>query len=90
MTSQRILCAHCHQVIGAYEPLVVRHNGADRVTSIAAEPGLPVAGAEHLHADCADETAPQAEVVRINPVVTEAADGAQSAAGRGNRDRRVG
>jgi hypothetical protein len=41
-------CAHCGDVIGMYEPLVVIEDGAARQTSCAAEPPL-LAGA---HGDC--------------------------------------
>jgi hypothetical protein len=51
----RLHCSHCAQIIGAYEPLVVRVDGHDRASSLAAEPALPLAGAAHLHAACARE-----------------------------------
>jgi hypothetical protein len=42
----------CAKVIGVYEPLVVRSRGEVRETSLAAEPDLPVSGAEHFHLAC--------------------------------------
>jgi len=45
-------CLHCAKVIGVYEPLVVRTRGEVRETSLAAEPDLPLAGAEHFHLEC--------------------------------------
>jgi hypothetical protein len=46
-------CSACSAIIGVYEPLVVRVGGVDRASSLAAEPALPQAGAEHLHLGCA-------------------------------------
>lgn len=45
-------CVHCAEVIGVYEPLVVRSHGEIRETSVAAEPTLPIPGAEHFHLAC--------------------------------------
>ena len=45
-------CPHCAKVIGVYEPLVVRAAGETRETSLAAEPELPLPGAEHFHLAC--------------------------------------
>jgi hypothetical protein len=39
-------------VIGVYEPLVVRLADGFRETSLAADPELPVAGADHFHLAC--------------------------------------
>ena len=60
--SARMRCRHCHDVIGAYEPLVLEtHQGAS-VTSLAAEPWLyetdrpcfhhACYGAERIRTDC--------------------------------------
>jgi len=51
--AEPLCCSHCAGIIGAYEPLIVRVDGSDRESSLAAEPALPLAGAEHLHAACA-------------------------------------
>jgi hypothetical protein len=59
-------CEHCAEIIGAYEPLIVRVGGKDRESSLAAEPELPLAGAAHLHTACARETLAAAEVVRLD------------------------
>jgi hypothetical protein len=53
-----VLCVRCGLVIGAYEPLVVFEDGHARETSLAAEEGLPIAGAEHFHEGCAPGSAP--------------------------------
>jgi peptide subunit release factor RF-3 len=45
-------CAHCGDVIGVYEPIVVRSGDSVRETSRAGEPGLPVPAGEHFHRDC--------------------------------------
>jgi hypothetical protein len=50
--AEPILCAHCGDVIGVYESLVVGVDGGARETSIAAESDLPIAGARHYHLDC--------------------------------------
>lgn len=47
-----IRCVDCGDVIGSYEPLVVVVDRAARETSLAAEPQIPIAGAEHYHAAC--------------------------------------
>jgi hypothetical protein len=59
-------CSACSQIIGAYEPMVVRVQGTDRESSLAAEPELPIEGAEHLHIACVRASSPQtAEVVEL-------------------------
>jgi peptide subunit release factor RF-3 len=45
-------CAHCGDVIGVYEPVVVRSGDLVRESSRAAEPSLPLPRAEHFHRDC--------------------------------------
>lgn len=48
----KVRCAHCQEVIGVYEPLIVLDAGEPRETSRAAEPMLPLDGAEHYHRTC--------------------------------------
>lgn len=48
----KVMCQHCERVIGVYEPLIVVLGGEARETSRAAEPTLPLDGAEHYHRDC--------------------------------------
>jgi hypothetical protein len=45
-------CQHCGDVIGVYERLVTVGPWGWRVTSLAAEPGLGLAGAFCFHAAC--------------------------------------
>jgi peptide subunit release factor RF-3 len=45
-------CTHCGDVIGVYEPLIVRVGDDVRETSRAADPEVPVPAAEHFHRDC--------------------------------------
>jgi len=46
-------CAHCSDVIGIYEPLVVVENSGARQTSCAAEPQLLAHGTgTHYHRAC--------------------------------------
>ena len=45
-------CRHCGDVIGVYEPIVVREGGEFRETARAAEPGLPLVHGEHYHRAC--------------------------------------
>jgi hypothetical protein len=49
----QLRCTRCGDVIGVYEPMVVVR-GADeaRETSRAADPALPLVGAEHFHSEC--------------------------------------
>ena len=51
---QALRCRHCGDVIGVYEPLVLRVGGEVRETSRAAESNLPLAHAEHYHRACHD------------------------------------
>lgn len=46
-------CELCGELIGVYEPLVVRSPTGWRTTSVAAEPELRVADLACLHLDCA-------------------------------------
>jgi hypothetical protein len=50
--SDSLRCEHCGDVIGVYEPLVVRLGDEIRETSRAAEPELPLAHAQHYHREC--------------------------------------
>jgi hypothetical protein len=45
-------CQSCSEVIGVYEPLVLREGVDARTTSRAAEPGLEAKGAAYYHRDC--------------------------------------
>ncbi len=45
-------CHSCSEVIGVYEPLVVRARDGARATSRAAEPDLQAAAAACYHRDC--------------------------------------
>jgi hypothetical protein len=45
-------CQSCGEVIGVYEPLVVREEDGARTTSRAAEPDLKASGGTHYHRDC--------------------------------------
>lgn len=49
---ERIECVACRQVLGIYEPVVVRSSGEYRRTSLAKEPGLAAGGVELFHPDC--------------------------------------
>jgi hypothetical protein len=44
-------CQRCGDVIGVYEPLVVRERDAARTTSRAAEPSLQATAAAYYHRD---------------------------------------
>jgi len=50
--NQLLRCAHCGDVIGVYEPLIVVDGSGTRLTSRAAEPGLAGDAAEHYHGTC--------------------------------------
>jgi hypothetical protein len=47
-----VRCARCGDLIGAYEPIVVREDGSVRETSLAAEPQLRSSQAEQYHLEC--------------------------------------
>ena len=49
---ERWHCAHCGDVIGIYEPVVVIMEGEHRLTSRAAEPDLPYIRGAHFHREC--------------------------------------
>jgi hypothetical protein len=49
---RRLRCAHCGELLGVYEPIVVRDGRGSRETSIAAEPGLQASPADVYHARC--------------------------------------
>ncbi len=51
-TTQRTLCPACRDVIGVYEPLVDVLGDLVWRPSLAAEPGVALAGGERYHADC--------------------------------------
>jgi len=48
----RIRCPRCGDVIGVYEPLVIRYTAGPHRTSIAAEPHLFPISADCYHAAC--------------------------------------
>jgi hypothetical protein len=50
--TRTLTCAHCGDVIGVYEPLIVQLDGEVRETSLAAEGDLPSAAAAHYHEAC--------------------------------------
>jgi hypothetical protein len=52
MSSEPLICNRCGVVIGIYEPLVVVTDDTIRRTSLAADPSLPLPGAEHYHGQC--------------------------------------
>jgi hypothetical protein len=45
-------CAHCHDVIGVYEPLVMVEGAGTRTSGRLQEPPEPAAGAAPYHAGC--------------------------------------
>jgi len=47
-----VRCDQCGDVIGVYEPLVLRDGDAVRETSRAAEPDLPATAGERYHREC--------------------------------------
>jgi hypothetical protein len=54
---ERFLCEACGDVIGAYEPLVMRTTDNERSTSRAAKPGLRARDAAYFHRECHYRTA---------------------------------
>ncbi len=54
---EKLRCARCGDVIGAYEPLVIETEGTARLTSCAAEPEL-LAGppGDCFHRECHPST----------------------------------
>ena len=49
---RRLRCAGCGEVLGVYEPIVVRDGAGLRETSIAAEPELRSSETALYHARC--------------------------------------
>ena len=49
---EAVRCEHCGDVIGVYEPLVVRSGENVRETSRAAEPELPLPRSQYYHRAC--------------------------------------
>jgi hypothetical protein len=45
-------CRDCGEIIGSYEPLIVREDYTVRETSRVAEPGLATASGEYYHRAC--------------------------------------
>ena len=93
--AEPVRCTACGEVIGVYEPVVVRIDAVARETSIAAEPMLPIQGAEHYHAACfegplaAAEDIP-AEVVPISRPSERTERSPRSAARRSGTRRLTG
>jgi hypothetical protein len=52
MRDEIFSCAHCGDVIGIYEPLIVVEEQGARQTSRAAEPELPGGPGNHYHRAC--------------------------------------
>jgi hypothetical protein len=50
--AKALTCAHCGDVIGVYEPLVVHTDDEIRETSLAAEGDLALTPAAHYHRAC--------------------------------------
>ena len=59
MTATRLICDHCHELIGVYEPIVVVSDGEARETSRAAEPAIASEPGKCYHRDCYFERAEQ-------------------------------
>lgn len=53
---QTMRCAHCGDVIGVYEPLVVVRENEVRMTSAAAEPHIAEYPGERFHRACHNES----------------------------------
>lgn len=51
---ERFLCEVCGDVIGVYEPLVMRTIESERTTSRAAEPELRARAGAYFHRECHD------------------------------------
>ncbi len=51
---ERFLCEVCGDVIGVYEPLVMRMIESERMTSRAAEPELRARDGAYFHRECHD------------------------------------
>jgi hypothetical protein len=51
-TMERCLCEVCGDVIGVYEPFVIRSGHEERTTSRAAEPELSVGDGVCCHREC--------------------------------------
>ena len=54
---ERFLCEACGDVIGVYEPLVMRTTESERATSRAAEPELRARDGAYFHRGCRDVAA---------------------------------
>jgi hypothetical protein len=54
---ERFLCEICGDVIGVYEPLVMRTIESERATSRAAEPELRARDGAYFHRTCHDAAA---------------------------------
>jgi hypothetical protein len=50
--SEAMLCAHCGEVIGVYEPLIALVDGLPLETSLLAEPGSARSADDRFHRAC--------------------------------------
>lgn len=48
-------CAHCGDVIGVYEPMMIVEDGPARRTSLAAEPSLASRADRSFHGHCYED-----------------------------------
>jgi hypothetical protein len=51
---ERFVCEACGDLIGVYEPLVMRSRASERTTSRAAEPQLRARDGAYFHRECHD------------------------------------
>jgi hypothetical protein len=51
-TPHALTCAHCGDVIGVYEPLILTGDGDIRETSLAAERDVALTRTAHYHRAC--------------------------------------
>ena len=51
-TSNPLTCAHCGDVIGVYEPLILTGDGEIHETSLAAQRDVALARGAHYHRGC--------------------------------------
>jgi len=45
-------CDHCREIIGVYEPMIVRIEDEDHRTSQAADPSRALEAHQRFHSDC--------------------------------------
>jgi hypothetical protein len=56
ISMERVECIVCREVLGIYEPIVIRTSFGSRRSSLAREPLLGQAGEDLFHLDCAHES----------------------------------